>query len=442
MSKYQYIDREHIDKIVVRTRDGKNYLAEYDSSGNLVPVRMVNQEQQQFDPSSMENFGQGRGKEEKDGQIAQNAEEALSDMHSSSSTAADVLKRMSEGDAEMMKELEKKIEEGSGYSSGLKVDPKIKHVVDDNVFRARLSSIMTDNKYDRRVKGRRRGKLDMTRLFKVKAKSESVFTRKESRKNKNYNIVLVVDESGSMRGTNIQRAGEICTFLAKSIHGLNVNLAVVGFNHFVMVHKEFDETVDFDKMHKEIVKRATSEGSGCNHDYDALSKAYDMLKGRDGENIVIFMSDGAPATCTIATNLGMAIKYPENPVYSDWLPVAKVIKSGKKYRELTGQEVADLDSLGGHYKAEYFTLRKPKEAGKKQDYEMYYQNFDGPVEDHNRDTKIKLNALVVNNESLAQTIGIGIKTESWQVPDNFSVKSVEEMKPLLLQVLNKKIRRG
>lgn len=252
----------------------------------------------------------------------------------------------------------------------------------DNAFKAQLTSVMTDNKFDRVQRGRTKGKIDMTRLYKVKAKSNAVFTQKMSRKGKNYNVVLVLDESGSMvRGGRIQKAAEAVLTIAKGFEG-QVNIAIVGFNHFIVEHKGFDEPVgDYQALFKKMVWRASDgyeSGAGCNHDYDALDYAYNMLKGREGENLVLFMSDGEPATCD-----------------------------------------GDDPYIGAsRYKA------KTKLTW------------------HEKDEISHLHHLIKANAELATTIGLGIETKSWQVPDNVQASNASQMKPILVDILRKKIKRG
>lgn len=183
----------------------------------------------------------------------------------------------------------------------------------DHAFRARLSSIMTDNKYDRRLKGRTRGSIDLTRLHKVPTGSTSVFTRKEARKGKNYNVVLVLDQSGSM-DDQIEVASSAIIEMAKAFDGL-VDLAILGFHDNVFVHKYFEaKLTNYTLAYKEMVARC----DGGTDDFEALKRAYEMLNGRQGNNLVIFMTDGqghdtqtmhhlVKANESLATTIGVGI---------------------------------------------------------------------------------------------------------------------------------------
>lgn len=235
--------------------------------------------------------------------------------------------------------------------------------ISDQVFRQQLSSIMTDNKFDRIVKNRRRGKLDMTRLPKVQTGSQSVFTQKQARKNKEYNVVIVVDESGSMRDEGKREvAGEAIAFLAAHMDNL-VDLAVVGFNSRLRVHKEFGVRVP-GNLAMDIIHSTT----GATNSYEALERAYKMLAGKPGNNMVLFMSDGSPGS------------------------------SGHRCGECGG------------------------------DYEHHdnLENIQKFVRSHTEIT----------------TIGFGIKYGAREIPDNVTINNLEELKPRLLEQLQRTIQRG
>lgn len=171
------------------------------------------------------------------------------------------------------------------------VDPRDMPEINDPAFRARLSSIMNDNKFDRRLRGRTRGKLDMGRLYKAKTRARTIFTQKQSRKGKEYNIVIAVDESSSMSGRDINVAADICSFLSQTFYKLNLNLAVVGFNNGAHVHKKLDDVLKATELRDEI----RSMCGGGTDSLQGLQKAYELLPPpatRKGQNIVLFITDG------------------------------------------------------------------------------------------------------------------------------------------------------
>jgi cobalamin biosynthesis protein CobT len=258
--------------------------------------------------------------------------------------------------------------------------------MNDSVFRQRISSIMTDNMYERRVRGRTRGNLDMRSLYKVSTGSRNVFTEKMAKKGKQYNIVLLVDESGSMGNPGwgaykIDKAAECAGYLTEAFGGLNINVAVVGFNKTLYHHKKFGIKNDVAKMKRQIEDRANGDDYdqfrdqlgehpnrhdiACNHDFDAIAEAYKMLYNMKGTNLVIALSDGRP-NCDDC--------------------------SSREYDQ-----------------------------------------------DKHRISRIK--ALIHDNERVAKTIGIGVLYDAEQFPNRILVNNIDDLKTELSKVLKKEIKR-
>lgn len=279
----------------------------------------------------------------------------------------------------------------------VKTTPELK---EDEAFKARLRSVMTDNMFDRKVRNRKRGNLDMHHLWRANTGATNIFTQKQARKGKQYNIVLLVDQSGSMQESpggisKIERAADIATFLAHHFHKINIDLAIVGFNGFVMVHKEFDEIMpDLNLLHSILVTGASTEGNSWNDDYDGLAKSYELLKNKKGKNFVIMISDGQPA---------------------DWSMIDTVL--------LHPETVLPTKTLG------------PKT------YTFWMDTSTKLNSIQRNDIKV-MNQLVKSKEPEIESFGIGIGTACRQIPNNKTINSVEELKPEILKYLSEKIRRG
>lgn len=281
----------------------------------------------------------------------------------------------------------------------------------DKVFREKLSNVMSDNRFDRRIRGQKRGKLDMQRLWKAETGATNLFTQKKAMKNKYYNVILVVDESGSMseqRG-KAEMAAEVAVTLSHALEGIGIDYAVIGFNRFVMVHKEFEEKVDNGLLYETIVKntREYTLGANDNNDLDALSRAYKMLAGRKGKNIVIFCSDGAPVPS------------------GSFMPYLSSKEAFRTY--------VDTNSSYPHYGHS----RGFKDPMGKAHEAWMDTNITG-----DRSSAGSFHHMVNANKDLADTIGVGIMSECWQIPDNVSEYSLEKIKPLILEQVKKKIKRG
>lgn len=97
--------------------------------------------------------------------------------------------------------------------------------MNDATFQAKLSSILTDNKFDRWVAGKRSGKLDTKRIYKIRTAS-TIFKKREARKGKDYSVMIVVDTSGSMSsggGSKLDTAIQCAQKLQMHFERLKVN---------------------------------------------------------------------------------------------------------------------------------------------------------------------------------------------------------------------------
>lgn len=149
----------------------------------------------------------------------------------------------------------------------------------------------------------------MNRLPKVHTRSESVFLAKEARKNKHYNILLLIDESGSMIDrAKIVLAADCAVFLANNFKGLSVDVAILGFNHNLHVRKRFgspnQSRAELEKMYSDICEQPFDDG-GCNHDLAAFEHATTMFRDckKTGRNLIVWLSDGHPSSCAVGNGL-------------------------------------------------------------------------------------------------------------------------------------------
>ncbi len=210
--------------------------------------------------------------------------------------------------------------------------------MNDATFQRTLQSVLFDNRYDRFVAKRRSGKLNFKGLSKI-GHSDKVFKRKEERENKDYSIALLVDCSGSMRGSKAKTAFEAAQKLSKHLASAKINHTVFGFNMPTVQLKPWSVAYDprigeklrfiLDKLyaaygekkidgmypylgHNMDVKNVRDVqpekaigdpythfnpvgGSGYNNDSQALRFAAKELMKQPGKKILIVLSDGEPA---------------------------------------------------------------------------------------------------------------------------------------------------
>lgn len=177
---------------------------------------------------------------------------------------------------------------------GHKFDDKPLHVP---FFYRKLASIMRDNMYDREVSGFRSGKLNHKVLYKVMLDNPRVFKRKFERKNKKYNVVVMVDVSGSM-GTYMTGgkersdvAFEMCEVLIKGFNQNGINYAIQTYNSEPHTTKEMYSKVNQNLLLNRL--RYDLDPNGGNHEVRALKYINKTLTGiKDGKNIVLFITDG------------------------------------------------------------------------------------------------------------------------------------------------------
>lgn len=144
--------------------------------------------------------------------------------------------------------------------------PSPQALTPNNGFKARLTSVLTDNRYDRKLNKRKTGKLGMRNLWRVGVGESNVFTQKLARGGKAYHLVLVIDTSGSMdrpervntveifkiaRQTGetyqaifkrlkirlIDRAVDVAHFLGINFEAVGIDLSVIGFSDYAEVYK-------------------------------------------------------------------------------------------------------------------------------------------------------------------------------------------------------------
>lgn len=369
-----FFEAGEVNKVVVKLKDDSTWAAEYNTAGQLIPIRQI-EEPPKPEPAPTPTPGAGSDKI--------TAEEYITATWTSSP-----------GTIYMPFEQEYKLDD-------------IAAPMPDSVFRARLSNVMTDNMFDRRVKGRTRGRLDMTRLWKAQVRATNLFTQKQARKNKAYNIVLLVDESGSMNGEKINKASGIARFLAKTFDGLNLNLAIVGFNQYLTLHKGFDEKIpDLSVLQRVMRKNASSGRYGArrNNDYEALAYSYELFKGRTGQNFLIMLSDGQPEP---SSGVLEALEKP------GWLE--RSIAAGDS------EVVGPKDEMG----------KVP----------TTWVDTGSHLDFHDRQQQRHLNHLVEANGNVA-SIGIGLDSDCWQIPNNIREDDMDKLKPVLLKEIQKEVKRG
>lgn len=298
--KPEYLEQGDVKQVLTQLSDGSTWTAEIGVDGKLRLVSQLSEPDGNKKPQEFEEEQEVAPEEQSEPAEPEQAEagepqegdgwgsESQQEVEYSTDSVDELLDNMEHRDSKGGgADKESRWKNGKQLPKDLLVKSK------DAAFKSRLSSVMLDNKYDRRVKGRTRGKLDMNRLFKIPTGSRSVFMQKESRKGKNYSVVLLVDVSSSMLdASKCLLAAESVVFLTKQLTEIGINVGVVAFENQVHTVKELHTKPDYKKIYEEI-----ANARGGTNDYAGMRKAYQMLqKAPEGKKIMVMLSDGSPGS--------------------------------------------------------------------------------------------------------------------------------------------------
>lgn len=145
-------------------------------------------------------------------------------------------------------------------------------------------------------------KIDFKRRIQEKAKSVSAFEsrawqKREAPSEKDYAITLLVDLSGSMRGTKITETFKAVVVLAEVLNALSVKTEILGFNDRIHDFQDFGVRLTDDMRHKMgvMLQEVDSSRARYNDDGWALKEASARLAREDAEEkFLIALSDGIP----------------------------------------------------------------------------------------------------------------------------------------------------
>lgn len=154
-----------------------------------------------------------------------------------------------------------------------------------------VRSILKDNATQRHTHGHRRGKLDPRSLHKLLATSNvRVFRKPRAISKKRYTMAVLVDQSGSMNGSNSEYAVQAAVVLCEVFDQLGLPFEVIGFDNNVVVFKRFNA-----RYPREYMPSLTCSNGGTD-DANALQTVKDHIQAFDPEHQnpkgVFVISDG------------------------------------------------------------------------------------------------------------------------------------------------------
>lgn len=236
-----------------------------------------------------------------------------------------------------------------------------------HVLATKINSILRDNKFDRYVAGKTRGKLDFSSLSKI-AYSPKVFKKREARLNKDYKVIILADASGSMGWNGKDEACEqSLELVSDALEQTDVEYAIWSFSGDVLSLKDFHEEKpkDIAKLYRKHFRErllyrchtcntaygsydehltsclecgvtfsggnfSVRESYGYNVDGLALHLAMEHIQKLSGNHIVIVLSDGQ-ADCIPHSSYHYMSK--EGPTYGQF-PLRKVVEKIKQTKTI------------------------------------------------------------------------------------------------------------
>ena len=174
-------------------------------------------------------------------------------------------------------------------------------------FSKKLGSIIIDNQLRRKGGAFRSGKLNNKMLYKFRCNNPKLFSKNIMRLHKEYSVMLVVDESGSMCGDSMINAIRTTVLLGEVLDKCNVPFAIVGFNEDLQDYKDFNEPYSW-KIKRKIelmLQRPSGMYGGATTDVWGIAETRHRMKQRTGEKIIIVITDGysSPSGETIPKHL-------------------------------------------------------------------------------------------------------------------------------------------
>lgn len=153
-----------------------------------------------------------------------------------------------------------------------------------------LQSVMMENALKRTARFRQRGTLDLKSLPRTQTNSPSVWEQTVPGRQMEYDILLLIDESGSMAGSKIALARNIAHSLVATMGELpGVRTAVLGFSDSMYEHKRFDNA------YKHQLDKIVARDS--NPDYAAIYTALQYMVENGNPKAskhILWLSDGRP----------------------------------------------------------------------------------------------------------------------------------------------------
>lgn len=194
------------------------------------------------------------------------------------------------------------IDSSDRYSGRYNTIAESVHLINQNLIR-RIRDIKVYNEGGKNS-GKKVGKLDRKNLYKYKTSKDIFYDNTYKVKESDLAFGIILDVSGSMRGSGIENGRITMIILHETLKALNINHSIIthtthGGNHTCEIkrYQAFKEDATFSTRKNYALAGITAESGNC--DSAALyymEKALSRVRNKD--KICIMFSDGQPTECT------------------------------------------------------------------------------------------------------------------------------------------------
>jgi uncharacterized protein with von Willebrand factor type A (vWA) domain len=162
-------------------------------------------------------------------------------------------------------------------------------------FVRKMGDVLKDNAQDRWVGGKRTGKLWDRALYKVPTGSDRVFGQRQARQNKAYNVCILVDCSGSMRGW-LSLTAKMTQILVEGLSQHNVRFSVVAYSTRVSIIKNWNDAQTGQQV-RDNLTNWYMRNAHLTCTFAGVLEAEHLLKQQtDGHNVLVLVTDGKPSS--------------------------------------------------------------------------------------------------------------------------------------------------
>lgn len=188
-----------------------------------------------------------------------------------------------------------------------KSDDELKYKKSFDTIKQHINSLVnTFSKFfveqEYRLTGMRRGTLDTSKLVEAYQAVETVYSNKFKRSTPGLDVCLLIDESGSMYGSNIESARR-CAILLNEVFSRIKQCKFYIYGHTADEMQNGDVIINVykDNWNKNKYALGSVKTYSSNKDSVAIEEVYKMVRKQTSNPLLMFViSDGAPCACNFS----------------------------------------------------------------------------------------------------------------------------------------------